>query len=78
VDFIPHKGSINGTIPNQTVVRLAHAPVREVIAQKTQVMNNIAAASPLVSEKLFTKIIKELVDTVDDKLTSLSHNIDIN
>ena len=59
VDFIPHKGSIDGTEPNQTAIRLAQAPVREVIAQKAQAMNNIAASSPLVSEKVFTKAMKE-------------------
>ena len=78
VDFIPHKGSIDGTTPNQTAIRLAHAPVREVIAQKAQAMNNIAATSPLVSEKFFAKTIEELVDTVDGKLTSLTHNINLN
>ena len=78
VDFIPHKGSIDGTEPNQTAIRLAHAPVREVIAQKAQAMSNTAASSPLVSEKLFTKTIKELVDTVDGKLTSLTNNINLN
>ena len=78
VDFIPHKGSIDGNTPNQTAIRLAHAPVREVIAQKAQAMSNIAAGSPLVSEKFFTKTIKELVETVDGKLTSLTHQINLN
>ena len=48
VDFIPHKGSIDSIEPNPTAIRLAHAPVREVIAQKAQAMSN-AASSPLVS-----------------------------
>ena len=78
VDFIPHKGSIDGTDPNPTAIRLAHAPVREVIAQKAQAMSNNAASSPLVSEKFFTKTIKELVETVDDKLTTLTNNINLN
>lgn len=78
IDFIPHKGSIDGASPNQTAIRLAHAPVREVIAQKAQAMNNIAASSPLISEKFFTKTIKDLVDTVDDKLTNLANNINLN
>ena len=76
VDFIPHKGSIDGTEPNQMAIRLAHAPVREVIAQKAQAMNN-TASSPLVSEKFLTKTIKELVDTVDGKLTTLTNNINL-
>ena len=78
VDFVPHKASIDGTAPNPTAIRLAHAPVREVIAQKAQAMYNTAATSPLVSEKLFTKAIKELTDTMDDKLTTLTHNINLN
>ena len=77
VDFIPHKGSIDGAEPNPTAIRLAHAPTREVIVQKTQAMSNTAASSPLVAEKLFTKIIKELVATMDDKLTTLT-NINLN
>ena len=78
VDFIPHKGSIDGTEPNQTAIRLAHAPVREVIAQKAQAMHNSAASSPLVSEKFLTKTIKDLVETVDGKLTTLANNINLN
>ena len=42
VDFIPHKGSIDGSEPNPTAIQLAHAPVREVIAQKAQAMSNTA------------------------------------
>ena len=78
VDFVPHKGSIDGTSPNQTAIRLAQAPVREVIAQKAQAMHNTAASTPLVSEKLFTKAMKELAETMDDKLTTLTHNINLN
>ena len=78
VDFIPHKGSIDGTEPNPTAIRLVHAPVREVIAQKAQAMSNTAASSPLVSEKVFTKTMRELVETVDDKLTTLTNNINLN
>ena len=44
VDFIPHKGSMDGTAPNPTAIRLAHTPVREVIAQKAQTMSNTAAS----------------------------------
>lgn len=78
IDFIPHKGSIDGTSPNHTAIRLAHAPVREVIAQKAHAMSNIAASSPLISERFFTKTIKDLVETVDDKLTNLANNINLN
>ena len=78
VDFVPHKGSIDGSEPNPTAIRLAHAPVREVISQKAQAMNNTATASPLVSEKLFTKAIKELAETMDDKLNTLTNNINLN
>jgi hypothetical protein len=78
VDFVPHKGSIDGIEPNPTAIRLAHAPVREVIAQKAQAMYNTAASSPLVSEKLFTKALKDLTATMDDKLTTLTHNINLN
>ena len=41
-------------------------------------MSNTAASTPLVSERLFTKIIKELVNTVGDKLTALTNNINLN
>ena len=78
VDFIPHKWSIDGTEPNPTAIRLAHAPVREVLTQKAQAMHNTAASSPLVSEKIFTKALKDLTDTMEDKLTTLTHNINLN
>jgi hypothetical protein len=78
VDFVSHKGSIDGTEPNPTAIRLAHAPVREVIAQKAQAMHNTAASSPLVSEKLFTKALKNLTTSMDDKLTTLTHTINHN
>ena len=71
-------GSIDGTEPNQTAIRLAHAPVQEVVAQKTQAMSNTAATSPLVSKKIFTKVIKELAETMDNKLTMLTNNINLN
>jgi hypothetical protein len=41
-------------------------------------MHNTATSSPLVSEKLFNKALKELTETMDDKLTSLTHNINLN
>ena len=65
LDFIPHKGSIDGNEPNLTAIRLAQAPVREVIAQKVQAMHNTTATSPLVSKRFFTKTTKVLVETVD-------------
>ena len=81
VDFVPHKGSIDGSAPNSTAIRLAHAPIREVIAQKAQAMTNHAAATPLVSEKLFTKAMNDLVNTMDVKLntiaTHINHNTDV-
>ena len=36
------------------------------------------ASLPLVSEKLFTKAIKELANTMDDKFTTLTNNINLN
>ena len=78
IDLIPHKGSIDGNKPNLTAIRLAQAPVREVIAQKIQAMNNTATTTPLVSEQLFTKIIKDLVETVDEKFTMLANTINLN
>ena len=78
VDFVPHKDSIDGSAPNPTAIRLTHAPVREVIAQKAQAMSNTAAASPLVSEKLFPKALKDLADTMDIKLNTITTNINQN
>ena len=78
VDFVPHKGSIDGSAPNSTAIRLAQAPVREAIAQKALAMNNHAAATPLVSEKFFTKAMKDLVETMDVKLTTITNHINHN
>ena len=78
IDFIPHKGSIDGNKPNLTAIQLAQVPVREVIAQKVQAMNNTATTTLLVSERLFTKTIKDLVETVDKKLTTLANTINLN
>ena len=78
VDFVPHKGNIDGSAPNPTAIRLAHAPVREAIAQKAQAMSNHAAATPLVSEKLFNKAMKDLVETMDVKLNTISNHINHN
>ena len=60
--FIPHKGSIDGTHPNKTAIRLVHAPAREAIADKMQAMNNAHNSNPLVSEKQLTKTMKDLED----------------
>jgi len=78
VGFVPHKGSIDGSAPNSTAIRLAHAPVREAIAQKAQAMSNHAAATPLVSEKTFHKAMKDLVDTMDVKFTTVTNYINHN
>ena len=78
VDFVPHKGSIDGSAPNPTAIRLAHAPVREVIAQKAQAMSNHATATPIVSEKLFNKAMKDLVETMDVKLNTITSHINHN
>ena len=81
VDFVPHKGSIDGSAPNSTAIRLAHAPVQEAIAQKAQAISNHAAATPLLSEKTFNKAMKDLVETMDVKLntvtTHINHNMDV-
>ena len=53
-------------------------PVREVIVQKVQAMSNSAATAPLISEKTFTKAMKELVEKMDDKLITLTNNINFN
>jgi hypothetical protein len=78
VDFVPHKGSIDGSAPNSTAIRLAQAPVRETIAQKALAMTNHAAATPLVSEKFFNKTMQNLVETMDVKLNTLSTHINHN
>ena len=78
VEFVPHKGSIDGTAPNPTAIRLAQAPVREVIAQKAHAMDYINASAPLMSEKIFIKVMDDLADTMDDKLTTLTNNINLN
>ena len=78
VDFVPHRGSIDGSAPNSTAIRLAHAPVRETIAQKAQAMSNHAATTPLVSEKTFHKAMKDLADAMDVKLNTVTNHINHN
>ena len=75
VDFFPHKRNIDGTAPNPMAIRLAHAPDREVLAPKAQAMHNTAVASPVVSDKFFTKVMKKLAKSMDIKLNTLSSNI---
>ena len=75
VDFIPHRGSIDGTDPNQTAIRLAQAPAREAIADKIQAMGNANNPNPLITEKFLTKTMKELEDKLDEKFGSLSTTI---
>ena len=58
VDFIPHRGSIDGAVPNDTAIRLAHAPAREAIADKIQAMSNVAHSNILVTEKHLLKTMK--------------------
>lgn len=41
-------------------------------------MGNTNASAPLVSEKIFTKAMKDLAATKDDKLTILTNNINLN
>ena len=71
IDFIPHHGSVDGAAPNKTAIRLAQAPIREVLADKIQAMDNATILNPLITEKHLTKTMKEL----DEKLGSLITNI---
>ena len=75
VDFIPHRGSIDGSDPNNTAIRLAHAPVREAIADKVQAMNNAANPNPLITERYLTKTMKDFEDKLDEKFGTLSTSI---
>ena len=75
IDFIPHRGSIDGTDPNKTVIRIAQAPVREVIAEKIQVMGNATNDNPLITEHYLTKSLKEFEDKLDENFCTLSTNI---
>ena len=75
IDFIPHHGSIDGTDPNKTAIRIAQAPVREAIAEKIQAMGNATNDHPLVTEHHLTKTIRELEDKLDEKFSTLSTTI---
>ena len=72
VDFIPHRGSIDGAVPNDTAIRLAHAPAREAIADKIQAMSNVAHSNPLVTEKHLSKTMKEFEDKLEEKFGTLT------
>ena len=75
IDFIPHHGSIDGTAPNKTEIRLAQAPVREVIVDKIQAMGNATNLNPLITEKHLTKTMKEFEEKLDEKFSSLTTTI---
>ena len=75
VDFVPHRGSIDGTDPKNTAIRLAHAPIREVIADKVQAMNNAANPNLLVTEQHLTKTMKDFEDKLDEKFGTLTTTI---
>ena len=75
IDFIPHRGSIDGTEPNKTAIHLAQAPAREAIAEKIQAMGNSTNANPLLTEKYLTKTMKEFEDKLDVKFGTLTTTI---
>ena len=75
IDFIPHHGSIDGSDPNNTAIRLAQAPAREAIAEKMQAMGNVTNNNPLLTEKHLTKSMKELEDKLDEKFGTLTTTI---
>ena len=75
IDFIPHRGSIDGSDPNKTAIRIAQTPVREVIAEKIQAMGNATNANPLITEHHINKSMKELKDKLDENFCTLSITI---
>ena len=75
VDFIPHRGSIDGTVPNNTAIRLAQASAREAIADKIQTMTNAANPNPIVTERYLTKTMKEFEDKLEEKFGTLTTTI---
>ena len=75
MDFIPHRGSIDGTVPNNTAIRLAQAPAREAIADKIQAMTNAANPNPIVTERYLTKTMKEFEDKLEEKFGTLTTTI---
>ena len=77
VDFIPHRGSIDGTVSNNTAIRLAHVPAREAIADKIQAMNNVANSNPIVTERRLSKAMKEFEDKLEEQFGTLTTTINI-
>ena len=75
IDFIPHRGSIDGSDPNKTAIRLAQAPAREAIADKIQAMGNATNSNPLITERYLTKTMKEFEDKLDERFGSLTTSI---
>ena len=75
MDFIPHRGSIDGAVPNNTTIRLARAPAREAIADKIQAMNNMVHPNPLVIEKYLSKTMKKFEDKLEEKFGTLTMTI---
>ena len=75
IDFIPHRGSIDGSDPNNTAIRLAHAPVRKALADKVQAMHNATNLNPLVTEKHLSKTMREFEDKFDKKFGTLTTTI---
>ena len=75
VDFIPHRGSIDGAVPNDTAIRLAHAPAREAIADKIQAMHNVAHSNPIVTEKHLSKTMKDFEEKLEEKFGTLTTTI---
>ena len=75
VDFIPHRGSIDGSDPNNTAIRLAQAPVREAIADKVQAMNNVTNPNPLITERYLTKTMKDFEEKLEEKFGTLTTSI---
>lgn len=81
IDFIPHRGSIDGSDPNTTAIRLAQASTREALAEKVQAMGNVPNPNPLITEKFLTRTMKEWEEKLDEKFgsltTSINHNTDL-
>ena len=75
IDFIPHRGSIDGSDPNKTAIRLAQASAREAIAEKVQAMGNVNNLHPLLTEHHLARTMKEFEEKLDEKFGSLSTTI---
>ena len=76
IDFIPHHGSVDGAAPNKTAIRLAQAPIREVLADKIQTMDNATILNPLITEKHLTKTMKELDEKFGSLITNINNHTD--